>query len=87
MAQKAPFMKQQARPAGMEAGKIPPQAIELEEAVLGAIMLEKEAILAVIDILKPESFYKDEHQKIYQAITDLTSANKVIDLLTVTEEL
>jgi len=88
MAQKKyPTPRQPILPAGMDFGKIPPQAIELEEAVLGAIMLEKEAILQVIDILKPESFYKDEHQKIYQAIVDLTSANKVIDLLTVTEEL
>jgi len=71
----------------IDTGKIPPQALDLEEAVLGAIMLEKDAILEVIDILKPESFYKDEHQKIFQVITDLTSANKAIDLLTVTEEL
>jgi replicative DNA helicase len=73
--------------AGIDFGKIPPQALELEEAVLGAVMLEKDAILQVIDLIKPESFYKDEHQKIFQAITDLTSANKAIDLLTVTEEL
>ncbi len=74
-------------PVGIELGKVPPQAPDLEEAVLGAIMLEKDAILQVIDLLKPESFYKDEHQKIFQAIIDLTSANKAIDLLTVTEEL
>jgi replicative DNA helicase len=73
--------------AGIEFGKIPPQALELEEAVLGAVMLEKDAILQVIDILKPESFYKEAHQKIFAAIIDLTSANKAIDLLTVTEEL
>ena len=74
-------------PVSIDLGKIPPQATELEEAVLGAVMLEKDAILQVIDIVKPESFYKDEHQKIFQAIIDLTSANKAIDLLTVTEEL
>ena len=74
-------------PVGIDLGKLPPQAIDLEEAVLGAIMLEKDAILQVIDILKPESFYKDEHQKVFQAIVDLTSANKAIDLLKVTEEL
>lgn len=88
MAQKrAPLPQQSVVSVGMEHGKIPPQALELEEAVLGAIMLEKEAILQVIDILRPESFYKDPHQKIFQAIIDLTSANKAIDLLTVTEEL
>jgi replicative DNA helicase len=69
------------------AGKIPPQAIDLEEAVVGALMLEKDAILIVIDILKPESFYKDTHQKIYKAILDLASRQEPIDMLTVTEML
>jgi replicative DNA helicase len=70
-----------------EYGKIPPQALELEEAVLGAIMLEKDAIIEVIDILKPESFYKEEHQKIFKSIMDLFAGDKAIDLLTVTEQL
>jgi replicative DNA helicase len=88
MAQKRTSSPQQSVVSvGMDHGKIPPQALELEEAVLGAIMLEKEAILQVIDILRPECFYKDQHQKVFQAIIDLTSANKAIDLLTVTEEL
>jgi replicative DNA helicase len=88
MAQKrAPLPIQSVASVGLDLGKVPPQALDFEEAVLGAIMLEKEAILQVIDILKPESFYLDKHQKIYQAIVDLTSANKAIDLLTVTEEL
>ena len=69
------------------AGKIPPQAIDLEEAVLGALMIEKDAILMVIDILKPESFYKDVHQKIFKAIVDLATRQEPIDLLTVTESL
>ena len=71
----------------LEMGKIPPQSVDLEEAVLGAIMLEKDVILEVIDILTPESFYKEEHQKIFQAVLDLSSNNKAIDILTVTEEL
>jgi replicative DNA helicase len=71
----------------VEYGKIPPQAVELEEAVLGAVMLEKDAVLSVIDILKAESFYKDTHQKIYKAIIDLSTQEKAIDILTVTEEL
>ena len=88
MAQKKPtYTSSSIAPVGIDFGKVPPQAIELEEAVLGAIMLEKDAILQVIDILKPESFYKDEHQKIFQAIIDLSSGNKAVDLLTVTEEL
>jgi replicative DNA helicase len=69
------------------AGKIPPQALDLEEAVIGALMLEKDAILVVIDILKPESFYKETHQKIFKAILDLAARQEPIDLLTVTESL
>jgi replicative DNA helicase len=71
----------------LDLGKMPPQAADLEEAVLGAIMLEKDAVIAVIDILKPESFYKDAHQKIFRAIIDLSVEEKPIDILTVTEEL
>ncbi len=70
-----------------EYGKLPPQAVELEETVLGAIMLEKDALIAVIDLLKPESFYNNSHQKIYSAILELSSKEKPIDILTVTEEL
>ena len=68
-------------------GRVPPQAIDMEEAVLGAIMLEKEAIIAILDILKPESFYKDSHQKIYAAISNLNKKEHPVDLYTVTEEL
>ena len=68
-------------------GRVPPQAIDMEEAVLGAIMLEKEAIITVIDILKPESFYKDVHQRIYEAILLLNQRELPVDLYTVTEEL
>jgi replicative DNA helicase len=68
-------------------GKVPPQAIDLEEAVLGALMLEKDAILDVAGILRPESFYKASNELIYEAIYNLFSASKQIDLLTVTNEL
>jgi replicative DNA helicase len=71
----------------MDFGRVPPQAIDLEEAVLGAIMLEKDAVIAVLDILKPESFYKEAHKKIYQSIIDLSMNQQPIDILTVTEEL
>jgi len=71
----------------LEYGRIPPQAVDLEEAVLGAIMLEKDAVLSVLDILRPDSFYKDNHKKIFKAIVDLSMAEKAIDILTVTEEL
>ncbi len=68
-------------------GKIPPQARELEEAVLGAILIEKDAISYVSDILKPESFYVDAHATIFRAIQTLFGKAQPIDLLTVTEEL
>lgn len=71
----------------LELGKLPPQAVDLEEAVLGALMLEKEAVNDVIDILQPESFYKEAHQKVYAAIKDLFGKSLPIDILTVTEEL
>lgn len=74
-------------PVSIELGKVPPQAIDLEEAVLGAIMLEKGALISVLDILKPESFYRESHQKIYRAILNLSSRESPIDILTVTEEL
>lgn len=69
---------------GLEHGKVPPNATDLEEVVLGALMLESEALNDVVEILKPESFYKIEHQKIFGAITDLFSKSEPIDILTVT---
>lgn len=68
-------------------GKLQPQAVDLEEAVLGAMMLEKEALSNVIDILKPEAFYKPAHQSIYRAILDLFNNSEPVDLLTVTAQL
>ena len=70
-----------------EQGKLPPQAIDLEEAVLGALMLEQDALNAVIDILKPEFFYRQSHQLIYTSIQRLFAASSPIDILTVTNEL
>lgn len=70
-----------------EHGKVPPQALDLEDAVLGAMLLEKDKLAIVIDLIKPEVFYKTEHQVIYQAITELFSLLKPIDILTVTEQL
>jgi len=71
----------------LDFGKIPPQAVDLEEAVLGAIMLEKNAYTSVIDLLKPEVFYKPVHQTIFQAIQSLFQKSEPIDILTVTQEL
>lgn len=68
-------------------GKVPPQAKDLEEAVLGAIMLEKNAFDTVIEILKPECFYVDAHQRIFSAMQSLANKSQPIDILTVAEEL
>jgi len=68
-------------------GKLQPQARDLEEAVLGALMLEKDALSAVVEILKPEVFYVDAHQKIFQAIITLFSNTLPVDILTVTAQL
>lgn len=68
-------------------GKLPPQALDLEEACLGALMLEKDALTKVIDILHPDSFYKDSHRLIFQAIRRLFERSEPIDILTVTNEL
>src|SRR5687767_4325729 len=68
-------------------GKLPPQAKDLEEAVLGAIMLEKGAFDTIVEILKPECFYVDAHQRIFKAMQGLAQKNQPIDILTVTEEL
>jgi replicative DNA helicase len=68
-------------------GKVPPQAKDLEEAVLGAVMLEKGAFDTVIEILKPECFYVDAHQRIFRAMTGLANKSQPIDILTVVEEL
>src|ERR1022692_5294083 len=68
-------------------GKVPPQAKDLEEAVLGAIMIEKNAFDVVVEILKPECFYVEANQHIFRAMQGLQQKNSPIDLLTVVEEL
>ena len=70
-----------------ESGKLPPQALELEEAVLGALMIEKDALTTVVDILQQTSFYKEAHQRIYNAIIQLFGKSEPIDMLTVTTQL
>lgn len=68
-------------------GLLPPQAIDLEDVVLGALMLEQDAFYNISNILTPEMFYKTSHQKIYSAIYDLADDYKTIDILTVSEHL
>jgi replicative DNA helicase len=71
----------------LEHGKVPPQALDLEEAVLGAMMLEKDAVTAVIDILTPAVFYKEAHQKIFAAIHKLFEKSEPVDIVTVIHQL
>lgn len=68
-------------------GKLPPQAMDLEEAVLGALMLDANAVNTVIDILQPKYFYKDIHGKIFEAIFKMFNRGEPIDILTVTHQL
>ena len=68
-------------------GRLQPQAIEFEKAVLGACIIEQDAFGTVSDFLKPHSFYESKHQVIFQAIQSLAASNSPIDLLTVTNQL
>tara|TARA_B100001778_G_C18571335_1_gene622748 strand:+ start:59 stop:1543 length:1485 start_codon:yes stop_codon:yes gene_type:complete len=68
-------------------GKLQPQAIELEQAVLGALMIDNESLSDAIDSLREEYFYKSEHQKIFRAIINLFNHTQPVDILTVSEEL
>ena len=68
-------------------GKLPPQAPELEDSVLGALMIEKEAYATVADLLRPESFYKDKNRLVFEAIRALAAKDEPIDALSVVEKL
>ena len=90
MEEKKPIgLKKVASPAviNLQQGKIPPQALDLEEAVLGAMLIDKKGVDEVIDILQPEAFYKAAHQYIFEAIYQLFHDSQPIDLLTVSAEL
>lgn len=71
----------------LEKGKLPPQALDLEEAVLGAMMIDKKGVDEVIDILQPDAFYKEGHKHIFEAIFQLFTDSQPIDLLTVSAQL
>ncbi len=71
----------------LERGKIPPQSVDLEEVVLGAMMIDRKGVDEVIDILHPDVFYKDAHRHIYEAIFKLFETSEPVDLLTVSSQL
>jgi replicative DNA helicase len=71
----------------LERGKLPPQVIDFEEVVLGAMMIDKKGVDEVIDILQPEAFYREAHQHIFSAMVKLFENSEPIDLLTVSAQL
>ncbi len=71
----------------MDIGLLAPQAVELEEGVIGAVMVDREGLSQVIEILSPQSFYKDSHSRIYSAALTLHKRNEPVDILTITQEL
>ena len=71
----------------LQKGKLPPQAVDLEEVVLGAMMIDKKGVDEVIDILQPEAFYKESHQLIFNAIISLFEKQEPIDIKTVAFQL
>ena len=68
-------------------GRIPPQSIETEQSVIGCMLLDKEVIPTVTEVLKPDDFYRDDHREIFEAIMDLFERAEPVDLVTVSEQL
>ena len=71
----------------LQQGKLPPQALDLEEAVIGAMLIDKKGVDEVIDLLQPDAFYKTAHQNIFESILNLFQNSQPIDLLTVSADL
>ena len=71
----------------MELGKIPPHDIDAEQAVLGSMLTDKEAVNAAIESLKEDAFYRDDNRAIYQAIINLYTKSEPIDIITLKDEL
>ncbi len=81
------IVKQTPISTALPQAKLPPQAVDLEKAILGAMMIDKRGVDEVIELLEGETFYLPEHQEIFSTINDLFNQGKPIDILTVTEEL
>ena len=84
---KTPRRTRRQQPVNNTYGHLQPQAPEVEKAVLGALMIDKDAYAVVCEILHPESFYEPRHQQIFAAIRDLSMAERPVDVLTVTDQL
>lgn len=72
---------------GINTFKVPPHSIEAEQSVLGAMLMDKESIIVVLEILKPQDFYKEAHREIFESIFNLFNREEPVDLITLTEEL
>jgi replicative DNA helicase len=70
-----------------EIKRLPPYSIEAEQSVIGSILIDEEAVLKVLEILRPEDFYRPEHEEIMRAVFDLTAENTPIDIVSVTDKL
>ena len=79
--------RQKAEEVHEQSGRVPPQAVDVEKSVLGAMLIEREAIPQAIEVLPEDAFYSGKHQKIYQAIISLFERGNPVDLVTLTEEL
>ena len=71
----------------MELGKVPPHDIEAEQAVIGSMLTDKDAVVSAIEVLKEEDFYRDDNKAIYEAILNLYNRSEPIDIITVKSEL
>ena len=71
----------------MEIGKIPPQDIEAEQAILGSMLTDQDAVTDAIEVLKPEDFYRDDNKYIFEAMNNLYAKGEPIDIITVKAEL
>ena len=74
-------------PVDLSMGRIPPQELDIEKVVLGALMIDNDAFTVVSELLHPETFYDPRHQKIYNAILTLNMREQPVDIMTVCQEL
>jgi replicative DNA helicase len=87
MAEQKNIKRKSTQPVDNNYGHLQPQALDMEQAVLGALMIDKDAFSIVSEILRPETFYEPRNQKIYQAIQTLNMSERPVDIMTVTEQL
>ena len=71
----------------MELGKVPPHDIEAEQAVIGSMLTDKDAVMAAVEKLKPDNFYRDDNKAVFEAMVNLYNKSEPVDLITVKDEL